>query len=345
LILLLVHHLAIDAVSWRIVLEDLQIAYRAALVGTAIILPEKTTAFTRWASLLSNYARSIDLSQDLPFWSAISSAPQLALPVDFPQGEDSVDSTEVVSCTLDAGTTENLIHRAPLSAVTQTDILLSALWLAFSRWTGAETLLLDLEAHGRDTFIEDADLSRTVGWFTALYPMLLQARSTWNWDSILKGIRGGLQQLPNAGLRYGLLRHLRDDLPAIRRDLKPQVSFNYLGQLDQVLRNNSLFARERDLTGAEQSLRSRRSHPLSIVSFVRDGKLRINWIYSRNVFSASSIQGLADNYSHLLHELIGHCLAPKNPPLNCSDSDFADSDFGWSDDELTQIASAIGRGV
>ncbi|HEY0601519.1 MAG TPA: amino acid adenylation domain-containing protein, partial [Herpetosiphonaceae bacterium] len=173
-LLIAVHHLAVDAVSWPILLEDLESAYSQARSGAAIALPPKTTAFKQWAERLYTYATSPDLLAELPFWQAVAQQPVVALPVDIPTGANLLATSATVTVRLSVEETRELLHEVPNAYQTQiAEVLLTALALALNSWTGSTALRVDLEGHGREDLFADIDLSRTVGWFTALYPLLL----------------------------------------------------------------------------------------------------------------------------------------------------------------------------
>jgi NRPS condensation-like uncharacterized protein len=173
-LLMVIHHLAVDGVSWRILLEDLQTIYQQLSRKEAIKLPPKTTSFKQWAKRLMEYAHSGALQQELGYWLAASRTRAYRLPVDYPEGTNTEASARTVSVSLTAEETKALLQEVPKAYRTQiNDVLLTALVQAFSRWTGAQSLLLDLEGHGREEIFEDVDLSRTVGWFTTIFPVLL----------------------------------------------------------------------------------------------------------------------------------------------------------------------------
>src|SRR5579883_43167 len=236
---IVIHHLVIDGVSWRILLEDLETAYKQLSKGEPHQLAPKTTSFKQWAETLVDYAHSLDLQQEWEYWLAALQKPVSRLPVDFLEGANTVASSRTVLVTLSAEETQALLQKLPTTHRTQiNDVLLTALLQAFNQWTGSRLLLVDLEGHGREELFANIDLSRTVGWFTTLFPVLLDSGESFNLEDVLKSVKEQLRTIPNRGIGYGVLRYLSTN-PEIARQLRslpqPEVSFNYLSQVDQAL--------------------------------------------------------------------------------------------------------------
>ncbi|MCC5623745.1 condensation domain-containing protein, partial [Nostoc sp. CHAB 5715] len=215
-LLIVVHHLVIDAVSWRILLEDLQTAYQQLIQGKIIDLPPKTTAFATWAEQLDSYASSTTLSEELDYWLSSDASGGLSLrqtvkplPVDYLDGTNTVANADAITVSLSAAQTQALLKQVPSAYNTQiNDVLLTACTQAISTWTKEDLVLIDLENYGRDFPAAEIDVSRTVGWFTVIYPLLLQVESSDNWGEKLKAIKEQLRRVPNRGFNYGLLRYL-----------------------------------------------------------------------------------------------------------------------------------------
>ena len=236
---LMIHHLAVDAVSWRILLEDLNIAWAQHRGGQAVELPAPGTSFARWSSVLNEHAHSPEVVELAPAWQQVAATPA-ALPAVQP-AVDTYATAGQLSVELDADTTGQLLGAVPAAfhAGVQ-DILLIAFGLAAAEFlgTGADPIGIDVEGHGRDEDLADGvDLSRTVGWFTSKYPVAL-ALDELPWEqvtsgedglgAVIKAAKEQLRALPD-GLTYGLLRYLN---PAVELDgPDPDFGFNYLGRL------------------------------------------------------------------------------------------------------------------
>ncbi|MGH4010207.1 MAG: amino acid adenylation domain-containing protein, partial [Pseudonocardiaceae bacterium] len=188
LLFLAVHHLAVDGVSWRILLDDLDTAYRQALAGAEVALQPPGTTVATWATRLTEHVRSGGLDQDLEFWTQVSHGVQADLPVDHP-GVHTAGSTRRVTVRLGREQTDALLHQVPGVYRTQiNDVLLSALGRVLSAWTGRDRVLVTLEGHGREELLDGVDLSRTVGWFTSQFPVALAVSSA-GWGEILKSVK------------------------------------------------------------------------------------------------------------------------------------------------------------
>ena len=278
-LLVVIHHLVVDSVSWRILLEDLQMAYQQLSTGKMIQLPPKTTSFKHWAERLTAYAQSAELRQELTYWLAAPGAQVGRLPVDYPGGANTVAVARTVSVSLSTKETHALLQEVPQAYQTQiNDVLLTALAQAFARWTGEYTLLIDLEGHGREEIVDGVDLSRTVGWFTTLFPVLLQLEHAYTPAQALKSVKEQLRRIPKRGIGYGVLRYLSQDTEVtegLRALPQAEVCFNYLGQGDQVVSGPVFFGPVRETSGPHRSTRGRRRYLLEVNSRLAGGQLRM----------------------------------------------------------------------
>jgi non-ribosomal peptide synthase protein (TIGR01720 family) len=341
-LLIVVHHLAMDGVSWRVLLEDLETAYQQLNRGEAISLPAKTTSFKQWSERLADYAQSESLRQELAHWESIRASQSIALPLDLPDGVNTVASARTVEISLNAEETRALLQDVPQTYRTQiNDALLTALAQAFASWTGSRNLLIDLEGHGREAIFEDVDLSRTVGWFTTIFPVLLDLQKSSGPGEALKAIKEQLRAIPNNGFGFGLLRYLHHDAEVAERlQSLPQAEANflYLGQFNLLgAESSSLFGAARESSGPSRSPWGRRKHLLEITAAVIDGTLQTNWIYSEEIHLRETIESLAKHFVEALRALINHCQTSSG--VGYTPSDFAE--FGWSQGDLDDILAKI----
>ena len=178
-LLLIVHHLAVDGVSWGILLEDLRLAYEQLEGGEEVRLPSKTSSFKSWSEHLLAYAESAELRSELSYWQLLGDQPSQGLPVDHASERSSVASVRSVGVGLSEGETKELLTKVPEVYHTQiNDVLLTGLAQALRDWTGSGRHLIGLEGHGREELFEELELSRTVGWFTSLFPVVLDIEGT-----------------------------------------------------------------------------------------------------------------------------------------------------------------------
>ncbi|MFP2911948.1 condensation domain-containing protein, partial [Pyxidicoccus sp. 3LFB2] len=305
-LLLVAHHLAVDTVSWRVLLEDLESLCTQLRSGQTPALPAKSTSFKAWAEKLQQHAHSEALTPELDYWLNDARAQVRPLPVDRTSGPNTFASSRTLGLSLDADETRTLLREVPAAYRARVeDVLLSALAQSLRRWTGHGSVLVELEGHGREDLFEGVDLSRTVGWFTATYPVLFQLPASSSPGDALRAVRDGLRRLPAKGLGYGLLRHLTtDDAAARLRALpRPQVSFNYLGQIDAAP-GSSTFALANEPVGASVAPGHERSYPLEVGGLVRGGELHLSITYSTHLHERATVEALAQGLLSNLRALI-----------------------------------------
>ncbi|MCA1682348.1 MAG: condensation domain-containing protein, partial [Actinobacteria bacterium] len=278
-----VHHLVVDGVSWRILLEDLDAAYRQVVRGKGVRLGLKTTSFRDWARWLTEYAAAGGFDDELKYWSGVSQGCDPVLPAD-DKGPNAVGSARSVTVRLEPEETRALLQDVPGVYRTQVnDVLLAGLGRVLSRWTGRERVLVDLEGHGREDLFEGVDLSRTVGWFTTIFPVALDVPADCDLGGLLKSVKEQLRAVPGRGLGYGALRYLTQS-SGLADQAAPQVSFNYLGQFDwSAGGDDGLFSAMRGALGGDASPHATRAHVLDVVSRVEHQCLEFTWSYSENL--------------------------------------------------------------
>jgi amino acid adenylation domain-containing protein/non-ribosomal peptide synthase protein (TIGR01720 family) len=295
-----IHHLAVDGVSWRILLEDLQTAYHQAVANQPICLPPKTSAFKAWAEHLFNWKDSELFATQTEYWLKLRQS--TPLPIDNPTGRNRMIDSQQYTIRFAADLTTRLLTEVPAAYRTQiNDLLLTALMLTLHDWTGETRYLIDLESHGRTQLFEEIDLSRTVGWFTALHTLSLQLPFITDLGIALKATKEQLRQVPYDGVGYGVLRYLcQETLP------QAQILFNYLGQFDQSVSQSEWHFATED-RGTISSLQNERDYLLEINGQTINSCLSLTFRYSGEQYQASTIQTLADNYQQRLQQLIEHC--------------------------------------
>ncbi|HBN9632843.1 non-ribosomal peptide synthetase [Pseudomonas aeruginosa] len=321
-LLLVIHHLVVDGVSWRILFEDLQTAYRQLLAGQAVELPAKTSAFRDWAERLQAFAGDGGLDGELAYWQGQLQGASSDLPCLDPQGDQSNRHARSVSCGLDAEATRQLLQEAPAAYRTQVnDLLLTALARVICRWTGQVDALIQLEGHGREELFAEIDLTRTVGWFTSLFPLRLTPAE--GIAASIKGIKEQLRAVPNKGIGFGALRYLGSaaSQAALAGLPVPRITFNYLGQFDGsfAMEEGALFAPAGERAGDDQSPDAPLANWLALNGRIYGGELRIDWSFSGECFEIASIQRLADAYRDELLALIAHCRVAEGQGLTPSD--------------------------
>ncbi|MEA5516075.1 non-ribosomal peptide synthetase [Nodularia sp. UHCC 0506] len=342
-LLIVIHHLAVDGISWRILLEDLQQAYQQLLQNEAVQLPLKTTSFKRWSEFLHDYAQSSKLQPEIEYWLTTASKFIAPLPIDYPDGDNIVELANKVLVSLSVEETKALLQDLPIAYHTQiNDVLLTALVQTFTQWTGGNCLLVDLEGHGRESINNNINLTRTVGWFTSIFPVVLKLNGISQPIEALQAIKEQLQNLPNRGIGYGVLRYLNQtSLTTQLQSLpKAEIRFNYLGQLDQILPESSMFKHIKQTVGNSRSLRSHRRYLIDINGFVLGGQLQMEWTYSEQIHQRSTIAQLAQGFMEELRSLLALCQS--GTFSNWTSAEFPEANLSQQD--LEQFLAKINQG-
>ena len=323
-VLLVLHHLVVDGVSWRILFDDLQLAYRQVASGQALKLAPKTHSVRAWAEHLQAYAQRPEAQAEVQYWQQQLQDARPDLPVDHPGGGLQNKHGLTVHSQLSKELTQLLLQEAPAAYRTQVnDLLLTALARVMVRWTGHDQALIQLEGHGREDLFASIDLTRTVGWFTSLFAVKLTPAA--GIGESIKQVKEQLRGVPQRGIGFGVLRYMGS--PVHRKVLgqlpAPRVTFNYLGQFDGSfdVDAGALFVPSGESIGLEQSPQAPLGNWLTINGQVYGGQLSLNWVFSREMFNEATIEHLAQAYIAELQALVEHCSQSQN--LGATPSDFA----------------------
>ncbi|MDZ5604326.1 amino acid adenylation domain-containing protein [Pseudomonas sp. RP23018S] len=341
-VLLVVHHLVVDGVSWRILFDDLQQAYEQRHDGQALRLPARTNSLADWSLRLQQWAGEGALVQELDYWRRQLHDAPVELPCDQRGGRLQNRQASHVRIGLQAADTRRLLQQAGSAYRTQiNDLLLTALARVVSRWTAQPKVLIQLEGHGRDSLFDNLDLTRTVGWFTSLYPLALVPGD--DLGSAIQAVKEQLRAVPHKGLGHGVLRYLGS--PAERAVLAalptPRITFNYLGQFDGSFDGDdgALFSPSGEGSGDEQSLDAPLDNWLSINGQVFDSQLSLTFTFSHEMFETATIERLANAFQAELLAVIEHCCA--HGPRGFTPSDFPLA--GLAQTHLAQLPLAVGQ--
>ncbi|MDD5035034.1 MAG: amino acid adenylation domain-containing protein, partial [Methylococcaceae bacterium] len=319
-LLLIVHHLVVDGVSWRILLEDLQTVCRQALSGQIMELPRKSTSFKNWSERLAEWGNGAAVQTHAEYWQELAQGDLPDLPVDHAEGSRQERHAAHVSQELSEAETQALLRDAPAAYHTEiNDLLLTALAQTLAGWSQNPTVLIDVEGHGREDLFEEVDLSRTVGWFTSLYPLRLKLPAESGPRAAIRAVKEQYRQLPGKGLDYGMLRYLSQEGAGLSAWPGPRVLFNYLGQFDGSLPEGALFALAPEQAGESRAADNERAHELDVNAHIAEGRLRIDWTYSGARYRQSTLTMLARNYMLNLKTLLMHCLSPEAGGLSPAD--------------------------
>ncbi|USP97309.1 non-ribosomal peptide synthase/polyketide synthase [Bacillus vallismortis] len=332
-LLIAIHHLVIDGVSWRILLEDFASGYEQAEHGQTIQLPQKTDSFPFWADQLSKYAAETDIEQEIAYWADLTSIKPQSLPKDNISEGSLLRDSEEVKIQWTNEETEQLLKHANRAYNTEiNDLLLTSLGLAVHRWTGIEDIVVNVEGHGREPIIPDADISRTIGWFTSQYPVVLKMEAGKDLSQRIKSVKEGLRRIPDKGMNYSIVKYVSGRPEAGSLQLNPEISFNYLGQFDQDLKHQA-FRISPFSTGLSMNENQERTVVLDLNGMIAEGKLSLTLSYSNKQYERSTMAKFARNLKESLQEVIAHCVSRQQTTLTPSDILLKDITI----DELEQL--------
>lgn len=347
---LTVHHLAVDGISWRILLEDLASAYEQAASGQEIKLPPKTMSFKTYTEQLADYAESRQLLQQAEYWREIEHYETESLPYEQADlSQTPAKKRNTVSFTLTESETDALLKDVHSAYNTDTqDVLLASAVLAIQKWSPRHALKIALEGHGRQSEQAGADISRTVGWFTSIYPVLFRSGAYEPLEEYeirtLKTVKDTLRRIPDKGNGYGVLKYLTPPkLAGMTFGKAPEISFNYLGQFDAP-GGNPAETEQPDafqfspLGGGDDVTDTwKREQSLEISAIAAKGRMTVSISYETERFRQDTIERLSESCRYYLLKLSEHCLGKTDTEKTVSDFD----DRELTEEALQDIADLL----
>jgi fengycin family lipopeptide synthetase D len=330
-LVVVLHHLVVDGISWVILLEDFNAAYSQLESGREIRLPEKTDSFQDWARELKAYAESSRVLEELAYWQAVTAKPVEKLPIHSgaDNAGDLIDAQETIETELSREETAQLLTGVNHAYKTEIDdILITALGLAVNRWAGVQRVAVNLEGHGRENIIPGIDIARTVGWYTSEYPLVLDMTHNHDLAKVIKHVKETLRAVPNKGTGYGILKYLtpKEKTRELTGALKPGIGFNYLGQF----RRHQADQEESDPAEIKilEMLKSikpvlKDDPPVGIDGMVIDGRLVMAFTFRGSQWEKSQKEELVNGFKSWLKTIIRHCTGKGEGELTPSDMDYS----------------------
>lgn len=301
------HHIAVDGISFRVMLEDFQTVYQQIISGREISLPSKATSVAHWASRIKTYADSPEINKEIDFWNKIAASKKTLLPRDFVEGENTESSAETVEVFCSESETQALLQKTLQTFRTRiNDVLIYALSNTLAEWTKQPEILIHLEGHGREEIARNTNVSRTVGWLTSIFPVRLKLPETENRAEKLNAVKRQLAEIPKHGVGYGIMRYAANE--EVRKKLlpldSPEIVFNYLGKFDGVLESNQPFAPSLEYAGKLYDGNNKRPFLIQVVCQIAENRFGATFYYSRNFHKKETIQTLAERFIEFLREII-----------------------------------------
>jgi len=335
-LLICIHHLVVDGVSWRILLDDFILAYEQSMNNEEIEFQLKTDSFKDWCDKLQLYADSKKALEDKEYWKAMENREFGKLPCDHDNTDGRRKDLKVMTLELDEKNTGNLMKDANNAYNTQiNDLLLAALGLSIGKWTGSDNVLIGMEGHGRENILEDMDITRTIGWFTSLYPVILDVSRREDIARTIKLVKENLNSIPHNGVGYGILKYVTqyENKEDIEFSLNPELVFNYLGEFGQDSGENDIIDISNLSSGDSASENMEIKYSLEIVGELSDGRLNFNFYYDSSKFDSSTIERIIEDYRANLLMIADHCLEREGTEITPSDL----TSKGLSIDDLDNI--------
>jgi iturin family lipopeptide synthetase C len=311
-LLLIAHHLVVDGISWRILLEDFRVGYQQLLSGQDIDLPGKTDSFQYWTERLKEYSQSRELLKEIPYWKQFEKKKMAPLSTDFELEpvQKRLKSQKEIRVSFDKEHTSKLITNSNKPYHTEiNDLLLTALAITICEWQETEHCLINLEGHGREKIGEKVNIGRTVGWFTTQYPVLLEVVDPLDIPRSIISVKESLRKIPGKGIGYGVLKYLHTSDKGVELELKqaPEISFNYLGSFDGGTTENPIYSISSMPKGRSTSPEMEDLFKISLNGMISDEKLYFSVGYQPGEYQEETVQELMGSFKHNLMKIINHC--------------------------------------
>ena len=300
---LFIHHLVVDGVSWRIIIDDFTEILKQIQEQKDICIPDKTASYIEWTEKINEYKNTEQFRSRSDYWhKLLSSNPDGAF---LPDEGGAGSGYGIQTIELDSTISELLKYKAVKMFHTGVnEIILGALCMTIHKVTGQDQAFVMLEGHGREEIHEEIDISRTVGWFTTLYPVLFECSA--NVTDNIVNTKETLNSVPNHGFEYGLIGG---------NDITPDIMFNYLGEMEAQSEAEILSFG----SGAADSENIKMISPLSVSAILLNGHMKFTFTYDRSRFTDEKIDLLINCYEEIVTECIHYCAESNNSFHTISD--------------------------
>jgi non-ribosomal peptide synthase protein (TIGR01720 family) len=347
ILLIAIHHLVIDGVSWWVLLNDLESCCKQILLGNNPKLSAKSCSVQQWSKALVEHVNSKDVDHSLSYWTTFNKQVFASQLFDFKASKNDLQAViEENTLYLDKTSTDKLMHEVPsVFSIQLPEVLMTAFLktMTFLQAPSAtqQKILIDIEGHGREALIQGYDVIRTVSWFTSVYPALLDIPSQQSLGDILKSTKEHLRRIPKNGVEYGILRYLSDSnqiQDKFSKTPKANVLFNYMGQWERTLAVDSQFkfVKPIEANHAEKRLGD---YALELNAMIFEDRLQVSWTYDENRITDIQIKLIEKHFIQQLQNLIDYCLSGEQAGLTPADFKAANI----QQDDLDDILSEFGE--
>jgi len=310
-LLIVIHHLAMDGVSWRILFEDIENLYNQYKTNTPLKLPLKTNSYSDWADFLIQYSNSPELIKEKEYWSQFQYDKIPILKGDYNTSSNIKKYRKKISFSIDKNKTQQLLTKANEPYSTKSNELLIAIFtLAIKDHFNINSIALAIEGHGRDSLGSGLNIGRTLGWFTSIYPIKINMEHFYDISQHIIETKEYIRKTPNNGMGFGILKYLtsEENKNDIKLDFHPQISFNFLGQFDKDISQMESFAIANEKSGNTRSLEREGEYEIDFIGIVSNNQLNIILEYNEKQFKEETMKSLEKLFVKNLNNVLEHCL-------------------------------------
>ncbi|MBG9455875.1 hypothetical protein ABE61_17895 [Lysinibacillus sphaericus] len=332
-LMLTAHHLIVDGVSWRLIIEDLNTVYKSLVKGNDVQLSDKTVSFKTWSNQIQKYLSNKGLTKEIDYWLDVEEKIRKIAPPSKPvtgKVQQMVHQTVTFSQTF---TEDLLLNSNQAYATEMNDLLLTSLFRAMAAVQPSSILGVCLEGHGREILDELIEVDRTVGWFTSVYPVAVENLAE-ELPVAIKQVKEHLRRVPKNGIGYGVLSQLGD---VGLNNIKPSITFNYLGEFADDS-SNKMFQLSNSFFGKEVHDENIFGTKISINTVVIEKKFSCTFSFDQAYFSEEYINNLSGNFQRELKNTVQHCVEHIDR-VNCTPSDFGE--YVWKISEFEAVQETL----
>ncbi|MCY9420460.1 non-ribosomal peptide synthetase, partial [Bacillus paralicheniformis] len=329
-LLIAIHHLVVDGVSWRILFEDFETLYLQALKGKPLDIGYKTDSYQEFARQLKKYAQSRRLLKEREYWQKALEADAPFIPAEKLE-RDTFEHSATLCIRISPDVTAKLLRNANKAYNTEiNDILLTALIAAVRDITGENKLKVMMEGHGREDILDGVDITRTIGWFTTVYPVFIDLGEEKETSQNIKMVKETLRKIPNKGIGYGVLKYMTEELQKIQT--QAPLSFNYFGEMNNDM-NRKVFSQSPFSPGESIGGKIARHCAVEMNVISLNGELTIYTTFNQDQHQTSVIEQLNQSFKENLEKIVDHCVDKEGSDM--TPSDYGDVSLGL--EELERI--------
>ncbi|MEC1507169.1 amino acid adenylation domain-containing protein, partial [Bacillus haynesii] len=330
-LLIAIHHLVVDGVSWRILFEDFETLYLQALKDEPLDIGYKTDSYQEFARQLKKYAQSRRLLKEREYWQKALEADVPFIPAEKLE-RDTFEHSTTLSIRIGPDVTANLLRNANKAYNTEiNDILLTALIAAVRDITGENKLKVMMEGHGREDILDGVDITRTIGWFTTVYPVFIDLGEEKEISQNIKMVKETLRKIPNKGIGYGVLKYMTEELQKIQT--QAPLSFNYFGEMNNDM-NRKVFSQSPFSPGESIGGKIVRHCAIEMNAISLNGELTIYTTFNQDQYQTSAIEQLNQSFKENLEKIVDHCVGKDGSDM--TPSDYGDVSLGLEELERIQ---------